>query len=135
MDKNIFFRRAPAVAIMVTLTILSAIPGDEPVLFVFELNDKIKHIIAYLVLGLSLCLWIPDKKWLARPVASGALIAAICTVFGIADEFHQSFTPGRHGNDLGDIIANAIGGLLSTFVYFSAIKIRRRGAGGADPAK
>jgi VanZ family protein len=123
MKKNIL-RKIPAIAVMAAITILSALPGDNQLLNSFELHDKLKHIIAYFVLGLSLCLWIPSKKWLTKPIIYGVIIVVACTVFGILDEFHQSFVPGRSGNDLGDIAANFIGGLFSPFMYFAAIKFR-----------
>jgi VanZ family protein len=125
MNKKIL-RKIPAIVIMITICILSSLPGDDAVLNSFELNDKLKHIIAYFFLGTFLCLWIPREKWLAKPLLWGALIVVTGTVFGILDEFHQSFVPGRSGNDIGDIIANFIGSLISPFVYFAAICLTRR---------
>ncbi|MCL2844555.1 MAG: VanZ family protein [Chitinivibrionia bacterium] len=125
MSKNII-RKIPAILIMIVIFTLSSLHGDNEFLNAFELNDKLKHIIAYFTLGTFLCLWIPREKWLAKPLFWGALVVITGTVFGILDEFHQSFVPGRSGNDIGDIIANFIGSLISPFVYFAVIYYQRR---------
>ncbi|MCL2283325.1 MAG: VanZ family protein, partial [Fibromonadales bacterium] len=117
-------RKIPAIIVMAGIFMLSALPGNSPLLNAFEFSDKIKHFIAYFVLGLSLCLWVPSKRWLARPVVWGILVIAICTAFGVCDEFHQSFVPRRSGNDLSDLTADFIGALFSPFIYYLAVRWR-----------
>jgi VanZ family protein len=117
-------RIIPSILVMTGLFILSALPGQDPFLNSFHLSDKIEHIIAYFVLGASVCLWIPSQKWLAKPLCCGVLILILCTLFSISDEYHQSFVPGRSGNDLGDLAANFIGSFFSLIVYFIALKLR-----------
>jgi len=120
--KNIL-RKIPAILVMAGIFILSAMPGNDPFLKNFDFNDKIKHFIVYFILGISLCLWIPNRKWFAKPVVWGVLVVLICAIFGISDEFHQSFVPGRNGNDLGDLTADFIGGLATPFLYLLALKL------------
>jgi VanZ family protein len=107
---------------MVAIFILSALPANDPLLNSFVFSDKIKHFIAYFVLGISFCLWIPGNKWNAKPVICGMLVVIICAIFGISDEFHQSFVPGRSGNDLGDLTADFTGGLTAPFLYLLVLK-------------
>ena len=114
---------------MAALTVLSALPPNAPLITAFEFSDKLKHFIAYFVLGLTFCLWFTAKKWLAKPVVWGTTVVVICTVFGMINEFHQSFIPGRDGNDLGDLTANAIGALFSPFLYYLVIRIRSANTG------
>jgi VanZ family protein len=116
-----FLRRVPAIVVMAGIFTLSALPSNDPFLNVFEFSDKIKHFIAYFVLGLTFCLWISNGKWFARPVLWSLIVVVLCSVFGIIDEYHQSFIPGRSGNDLGDLIADFIGGFTSPFVYLAVI--------------
>jgi len=123
MRKNIL-RKIPAIVVMIGITVLSAMPGNDPFLNAFHFSDKIKHFIAYFALGMSLCFWTPSKKWLAKPIIHGIIVVFICIVFGIFDEYHQSFVPGRKGNDLGDLAANTIGGLVTPFLYFLIIRWR-----------
>jgi VanZ family protein len=107
--------------VMAGIFLLSALPGNDPFLKAFEFSDKIKHFIAYFVLGITLCLWVSGKKWFARPVFWGIVVVVLCTVFGVIDEYHQSFIPGRSGNDLGDLAADFTGGLASPFVYLAIL--------------
>ncbi|MCL1947472.1 MAG: VanZ family protein [Chitinivibrionia bacterium] len=124
MNKNLL-KKIPSLAVMITIFTLSAIPGDEPFLNVFNFSDKIKHFAIYFILGLTFCLWISNEKWLAKPFFFGSLIVVLCAIFGIFDEFHQSFVPNRSGNDLGDLAADILGGFLSPFAYILIIKIRK----------
>jgi VanZ family protein len=47
-------------------------------------------------------------------------------LFGVADEFHQSFVPGRQGNDLGDMTADLIGATLGAMSFLVLRRIFRR---------
>lgn len=41
-------------------------------------------------------------------------------VIAVLDEFHQRFSPGRSGNDPGDLMADAVGslaGIALAFIY------------------
>ena len=74
--------------------------------------DKIAHL-TYFTLG-SLCfgrlLWVGKPQWrVGRVILACVLFAA---TVGLLDEYHQSFTPGRSGNDLGDGLADTLGGLV-----------------------
>jgi len=71
--------------------------------------DKIVHIAlfatgAFFASGAMLV----SFSELPLKVAFG-LIVALISVFGVLDEFHQLFTPGRSGGDVGDWIADRFG--------------------------
>ena len=124
MNKKIL-RIIPSILVMTGLFTLSALPGHDPFLnSVFLLSDKMEHLIAYFILGVSVCIWIPSQRWFAKPLRCAAPILLICTLFAISDEYHQSFVPGRSGNDLGDLIANFIGSFFSPIAYFIALKLK-----------
>ena len=52
-----------------------------------------------------------DARFVLRTAAQGdiGLTVALISVFGMLDEFHQLFTPGRSGGDVGDWIADTFG--------------------------
>jgi len=103
---------------MVGICVLSSLPANDPLLNTFEFSDKIKHFIAYFVLGMSFCIWISPEKWRKSPLMHCLLVIALCTGFGIFDEYHQTFVPGRSGNDLGDIIVDFVGGAAAALAFF-----------------
>jgi len=121
--KNIL-RIIPAILVMIALFMLSTLPGNDPFLNSIHLGDKIEHFIAYFVLGITFCIWIPSKKWFAKPIIYGIFVVILCTLFGISDEYHQTFVPGRSA-DLCDLAADFAGGVVAVLVYFSFLKIKK----------
>ena len=72
------------------------------------INDKIKHAILYL--GLSILTYRAAVQTKFRKYAYVVAIL-FTTIYGITDELHQSFVPGRIYS-IADMIANAIGASL-----------------------
>jgi len=106
---------------MIVLFMLSTLPGNDPFLNSIHISDKIKHFIAYFVLGITFCIWIPSKDWFKKPLIYSILVVFLCTLFGASDEYHQTFVPGRSGS-LYDLAADFAGGLTAVFTYFLLLK-------------
>ena len=87
-----------------------------------RIPDKILHAIEYVPLGF---LW--SRLFHGSPVRRLVLGWAAACAFGLTDEFHQAFVPGRHAG-LGDWVADAAGGFLGAVVGAGS-----SGAGGRDP--
>ncbi len=100
-------------------------------------NDKQAHGFAYGVLAVLCLAGLTGGR--LRRVSRGAVTAAlvIAVLYGVSDEFHQSFVPGRTP-DVADVIADAIGAAAALgIVWVSAILLRRRDAddGGHGPQR
>jgi VanZ family protein len=55
----------------------------------------------------------------------GLLFTAI---IGALDEFHQTFTPGRSGNEPWDWLADVTGGVLAAWIVWKLLlKLRQTG--------
>jgi VanZ family protein len=67
--------------------------------------DKLAHFLAYALLGFLL----------ARGLDGRRAAFGIASLYGLLDEFHQSFTPGREVS-LGDFLADALGAALGAFL-------------------
>ncbi len=65
--------------------------------------DKVIHLVEYAVLGFLVARAWPRARWW------GAAIAA--TLYGVTDEIHQSFVPGRSADPF-DALADAIGSTI-----------------------
>ena len=86
-------------------------PGPE-----FDNRDKVYHT-GYFALG-SLCLFVGMRlKAPSRGTVKTVLVVFLfAALVGAFDEFHQSFIPNRSGNDVGDWLADASGGILGSLL-------------------
>lgn len=89
-------------------------PGDTLSLPSFPGIDKVLHAFAYAVLAASAMYAFP--AWSSWPEGryAGAGLVLFCVLYGISDEFHQTFIPGRTAT-LGDLVADAVGAGLSVY--------------------
>ena len=79
------------------------------------IRDKVAHAIMY---GILCYLWIRALRMgEAQPLSRAHLAAAvlITIAYGISDEYHQSFVPGRTAT-VGDALADSVGAMVSGLV-------------------
>ena len=94
---------------------LSSQPGiDTPLLFPGQ--DKLFHLIVFGILGFFLmgAMKITGNGYRRNQVW---LVVLIVILYGISDEFHQYFVPGRSTESL-DALADGIGGILGAWAMF-----------------
>lgn len=82
----------------------------------FSGQDKIFHIGAYGLLGI-LCLGALPLRSDGYSLRQVALATCIAALYGLSDEWHQSFVPGR-STDILDLAADAVGGLLGALLGY-----------------
>ena len=73
--------------------------------------DKLQHMLAFGVMGVTAGFWIRPAFWRRRPVLSLLIITLVISVYGAIDEFHQFFVPGRDCN-VWDWVADTLGAFL-----------------------
>lgn len=93
----------PAAIWAAVLFLLSSI-SDRPGIAWLPIGDKIAHVALYGVLGAALA-W---SRWSGRGRPSHALLLGLGLLYGVSDEWHQSFVPGRTAS-LADLAADAVG--------------------------
>ena len=94
---------ALALALMIAQTIASSFATLPTPPGAFDGIDKLMHASAWTLLGA--CLALAAR----RPSRRTAVIAVVIAVaFGISDEVHQSFVPGRDASLL-DLVADGVG--------------------------
>ena len=128
VPKHFFHYQFPALAWAAIIFIASSIPGPQLPKLAHMVNDKIIHAGIYLVFGLLIYRAFaprgnPDEFVWRRVIFSVALVI----IYGVSDEFHQGFVPGRT-KDILDASADACGGLISALVVYL---VSRRKAGKA----
>lgn len=91
-----------------------------------NLNDKQAHAVAYGVLACLSLMGLTGWRW--RSIAGASLLVAFmaAVLFGISDEIHQAFVPGR-SPDVADVAADAAGAALALAAAWAwAILLGRR---------
>lgn len=76
----------------------------------FENEDKLNHFLAYFLMGVFAWRALGHLPWRREWVLSATLV--FCSLYGLSDEWHQSFVFGRESSAL-DWLADSIGGLLA----------------------
>ena len=106
---------------------LSSQPGiDVPALFPGQ--DKLFHLVAFGLLGF-LAMGAVKSGQKGYTVSQVWFVAALVALYGLLDETHQYFVPGRT-TEVYDVIADVTGGLLGVLtMYFLARVLSRRTPG------
>jgi VanZ family protein len=78
--------------------------------------DKLQHSLAWLVLTLSFALWFSRETWRNRRFFPFCVTVAAASVYGIVDEIHQYFVPGRFSSPL-DWFADTLGAIAGAFLF------------------
>ena len=113
--RSSWLRALPLVGTMTTLFVLSHQPGDTLPLPAVVNLDKLLHLLAYTTLGLCFLLALPPD-WRTRcPRAAAVATVLFCLAYGLSDEFHQRFVPGRFSG-VDDLVFDTLGGLLAVAI-------------------
>ena len=115
-----FFRYIPSILGMALLFKSSATSGSD-ISFLVPPMDKILHGLAYACLGFSFSLWFKPDFWKNKTIKAFFFSVLFTAIYGISDELHQSFVPGRDAS-VGDFLADTVGGFAGTSVYFFILK-------------
>jgi VanZ family protein len=108
-------RYAPFAALCGAIFFVSSLeraPIPEPLLF--WNSDKLFHALAYAVVGAAAA-WPTLRRrggWGPAAFVESFLLAA---GYGVLDEWHQSFVPGRSAT-LSDVVADAVGAALGAWL-------------------
>ena len=116
--RSFFWYQLPAIIFAVVIFVQSSIPYFSPPSFGFSFQDKIIHVAVFGILGFlaTRAFYYNSNETLKK---YAILIGIIISLFyGISDEIHQSFVPGRYP-EVGDVIADFVGIILAQlfFVY------------------
>jgi VanZ family protein len=98
------------------------------------LTDKPTHLLVYTALG-TLLVRALTGGLRARVTLSTALLAmALTTAYGVTDEIHQMFVPGRYA-EWRDLVADSLGGALGAFTCWLWGIIRQSRAASRDASR
>ena len=106
----------PVILYCTAIFVQSSFPSPLP-LSGFALSDKLVHALAYAILGVLICRAANTvERWHRQWGALFVIGVCAATLYGITDEFHQSFVIGRSA-EIADAMANFAGSVLGCGVY------------------
>lgn len=117
------WRWGPALAwaaVLFTLSSMSRLPTGPD-----AFSDKHAHLIAYALLSALIVWGFTDGAPARTTWRIAAAAAALATLYGVTDEWHQSYVPGRDVSTT-DLMADAIGALLAAAALRAWAIIRAR---------
>ena len=110
---------------------LSSQPSiDAPALFPGQ--DKLFHLVVFGMLGFLVMGTLQAAHSGYQPKQLWWVALAIM-LYGISDEFHQHFVPGR-SVDAYDVLADAMGGLLGAWVMYNLSRMLARRSAKLPPS-
>ena len=90
----------------------------------FPEADKVVHVLVYAPLGFLMVYALSRSTSSANLIFFGAFLAFL---YGLTDEIHQAFVPGRDASAL-DVMADGAGAMIGSSVF---VWTRRNGSKGA----
>ncbi len=101
--------------------LLSSLPHLPEEVSPFEGYDKLAHFIEYYFFGILICRWLLNKKnhFVRRYALFMTILIGTC--YGISDEWHQSFIPGRVAS-IWDVLFDVVGITAAVFTYHITMK-------------
>jgi VanZ family protein len=104
----------PAVIWASVIFLLSSLAGNHVPTLPGQ-TDKLVHGTVYAILG-ALCFRAIAMTWTWPHRPAIAIATLLALLYGVTDEIHQTFTPGRTP-DWRDALADMIGGLVGALVF------------------
>jgi VanZ family protein len=89
-----------------------------------RLNDKLVHLLLYLVLGLVFSHFLYNLKPELSAIRSVLITCLFIVLYGLSDEIHQVFVPRRNFSLL-DLLADVFGGMLGWLLFLFLVQLGR----------
>jgi VanZ family protein len=90
----------------------------------FRGQDKMEHAVVFGILALLFALSFKERK--GKTLGKRLLIVTFLVIlYGLSDELHQHFVPGRDPS-FWDLCADAVGGFLAAFFFLRRVENRSR---------
>ena len=98
---------------------------DVPSLLAGDPDNRAAHFVAYAGLSLVTLRALAEGRWVKVTAAAVAVAIVIASLYGVSDEFHQRFVPGR-AFDVYDMAADACGASVAACAAWAWSIISRR---------
>lgn len=90
----------------------------------FDVSDHTGHFLGYGLLGALMLRALARGEWPRVTPAAAAAAWLLSSAYGVSDEWHQSFVPGRTPT-VDDWVADTLGAGVAVAVVWVAATVRR----------
>jgi VanZ family protein len=91
-----------------------------------DVGDHTGHFIGYALLAALVVRAVARGRWPGVTPRAAAIAWILSTAYGITDEWHQGFVPGR-SPAIDDWIADALGAAAAVLLVLAVARLRRFG--------
>lgn len=105
----------------------SSVPGGQ---LPGGLWDKLVHFVVYAMLGVLFMVPITGGRLAGATIRAAAAALVLSILYGISDEWHQSFTPNRT-SDAMDVVADTMGAAAGILIVVASRLLLVRSKPGA----
>lgn len=109
-------RMVPMVITMGAIFFLSHQTGDQLSLPAIPGIDKLGHMVVYGILAGTILFAFSENQKSTKPPSVMVLTVIFCILYGITDEIHQSFIPGRFVS-IYDVFADGAGASVACALW------------------
>jgi len=114
-------RVLPMIAVMGAIFFISHQPASSVVLPEIVNIDKVAHMVVYAILAYCM-IWAFHPPGCRRSTGKLSLATiCFCTLYGVSDEFHQTFIPGRFPS-VYDVVADGAGALIVSLCWWLQVR-------------
>ena len=90
-----------------------------------SVSDKLIHLVCFAGLGFFWTWWFKKENWLQKPLKQILYVTLIVAAYGLVDEIHQYFVPGR-SCQFTDILIDSSGALCGVLFLFVIVWLYNR---------
>ncbi|RMF60735.1 MAG: hypothetical protein D6748_03375 [Calditrichaeota bacterium] len=124
MNDKWWFYQLPAVLWALLIFIASSLPDIPGPRLNIQFEDKLDHLVVYAVFGFLLCrAFLYQNRFPGWRESYILLSIVVGILYGLSDEFHQYFVPGRYSEWM-DVLADSIGIILGVSAFKVYISLR-----------
>lgn len=117
ISRSFMVYQGPAILIAIVIFIFSSLPSPPDIKLSVTNEDLVKHAIAYMVFGFFIARALFFQHPLVGLRKQYIIFAIIFGIlYGISDEFHQLFVPGR-SSEVRDALADTVGVIIGTLLF------------------
>jgi len=114
-------RFVPVILLIGTIFFLSHQHGTDMQLLSVPGLDKLAHGFMYALLAAASLYSLSDNFKSSKPLHAGLLTVLFCLLYGMTDEYHQSFIPGREAS-IGDLAADSAGAAVLVILWLKKLR-------------